>query len=95
MDLTDLMSVGVSDMHGFTLSVDAEHPRDFPEQLKIGGEYQFMETLALRAGYVFPTDEQGINLGVGIRRFGIRADYAYTNFGIFSSVHRVSLSLGI
>ncbi len=95
MDLTDLMAVGVSDMHGFTLSVDAEHPRDFPEQLKIGGEYQFMETLALRAGYVFPTDEQGINLGVGIRRFGIRADYAYTNFGIFSSVHRVSLSLGI
>jgi hypothetical protein len=95
MDLTDLMAADMSDSHDFTLSVDAEHPRDFPEQLKIGGEYMFMDTIALRAGYVFPTDEQGINLGVGIRRFGISADYGYTNFGIFSTVHRVSLSLGI
>ncbi|NNE35560.1 MAG: PorV/PorQ family protein, partial [Rhodothermales bacterium] len=95
MDITDLMAADMSDMHGFTLSIDAEHPRDFPEQLKIGGEYMFMDTIALRAGYVFPTDEQGINLGVGVRRFGIRADYAYTDFGIFSSVHRLSLSVGI
>lgn len=97
MDMMDLVPVN-SQMHSFLLSVEAERPRDFAEQLKIGGEYEFMNMFSLRAGYLFPTDERGINLGVGFHpefgdvKFG--ADYAYTPFGIFGNVNRLGLQLG-
>ena len=53
LDLTDLSP----DEHQFLLSVDAEHPRDFQEQIRVGGEYLFLKILALRAGYVSGGDE--------------------------------------
>ena len=31
--------------HSLLVSVDATHPRDYPEQLNLGMEYQFMEFL--------------------------------------------------
>jgi len=97
----DLMSLAQrsDDTHSMLVSVVAEHPRDYVEQLKIGGEYTFMNTLALRAGYVFPTDEQGISLGAGINtsvrgaQFGF--DYGYTRFGVFGNVNRFAIHLGI
>ena len=79
------------------VSVDAENPRDYAEQIKLGGEYTFYNTLSLRAGYIFPTAEQGISLGAGVQQefagFGFGADYAYTNFGVFSGVQRIALRL--
>jgi hypothetical protein len=98
MDLMNLYPVGRPGMHSLVMAVDAETPRDYAEQLKIGGEYTFLNTLALRAGYVFPTDEEGFSLGAGVRqefsglRFG--ADYAYTSFGVFTNVHRFGIRLG-
>lgn len=94
MDMVDFTSYSV-DNHSFLLAVDAQRPRDYAEQIRIGGEYLFMNTLALRAGYVFPTDEQGINLGAGLQtglggiRFGF--DYTYTNFGILGNVNRIGI----
>ena len=77
------------------MSIDAEHPRDFVEQVRFGGEYTFHNQISLRAGYVSPTDEQGISLGVGVRQplsdTTIGVDYAYTSFGVFDKVHRFSL----
>lgn len=97
MDVLDLTTLGASGMHSLLVSVDAENPRDFAEQIKIGGEYLFSNTLALRAGYVFPTDEQGISLGAGVQQefagIGFAADYAYTSFGVFSDVQRIALRL--
>ena len=97
MDVLDLTTLGSSNLHSFVVSVDAENPRDFAEQIKIGGEYIFYETLALRAGYIFPTDEQGISLGAGVMQefagIGFGADYAYTNFGVFDGVQRIALRL--
>jgi hypothetical protein len=94
MDVADLASVN-PDMHSLLVTIDAENPRDFSEQIKIGTEYIFLRTFALRAGYIFPTDEQGISLGLGVQQslgsFGFGADYAYTDFGIFSGVHRLAL----
>ncbi len=93
LDLTDYNT----DMHSFVLSIDAERPRDFYEHLNVGGEYVLANTLALRAGYAFPTDEEGINLGVGLQRdlgsIGFSANYAYTDFGILGTINRLSLSL--
>lgn len=107
MDMIDLTAANPN-IHSFVLSVDAETPRDYDEQIKIGGEYTFMQAVSLRAGYVFPTDEQGVNLGLGVQQdlggllFGV--DYAYTDFGVFndsaslygvSGVHRVAVRLSL
>ena len=87
-----------TEMHDFELSVDAERPRDYDEQMRMGLEYLFMETLALRAGYGYPTDERGINLGAGIQSTLAGAevgfDYNYTEFGLFGNVNRFALRLG-
>ena len=88
-----------TDMHSFMVTFDAERPRDYDEQLRAGAEYVFMETLALRAGYGYPTDQRGINVGAGIQQefagaaFGF--DYNYTDFGLFGNVNRFSLRLGL
>jgi len=91
LDLTEMDR----EMHSFLITTEWEHPRDFQEQVRIGGEYLFMKILALRAGYVAPADEHGVSLGVGITQtfdgYGLGVDYAYTPFGIFDSVHRFSL----
>jgi hypothetical protein len=90
LDLTEMDR----EMHSFLITTEWEHPRDFQEQVRIGGEYLFMKILALRAGYVAPADEHGVSLGVGVAQtfdgYGLGVDYAYTPFGIFDSVHRFS-----
>lgn len=87
-----------SDVHTVLVTVDAERPRDYYEQLKIGTEYVFMDRIALRAGYVFPSDEESISLGVGLRQplggTDFSFDYAYSDIGVFSSVHRFTFNFG-
>lgn len=94
MDVLDLTQLDPS-MHSLVVSLDAANPRDYSEQLKLGGEYRFMDMLALRGGYTYPTDEEGISLGAGIQQrlsgVGFAADYSYTDFGVFSGVHRVAI----
>ena len=96
MDVLDLTSMN-QDMHGLTVAVEAERPRDFTESVKVGGEYTFMNILALRAGYAFPEREQGISLGAGlnyaISGIGVGVDYAYTSFGVFDNVNRFGVHL--
>lgn len=101
MDLVDLTSLD-QNMHSLLLVVDTNKPRDFTEQINLGAEYGFMNTLFLRAGYTQPADEQGVSLGVGVqqsvRGVGFGADYAYTDFGVFNQfgkVHRLSLRFSI
>lgn len=85
-------------MHSLLISVDAAHPRDFAEQLFLGGEYTFMDMFSLRFGYSFPQDERGTSAGVGINQeiAGVRmgVDYAYAPFGLFDNVHRFSVNIG-
>lgn len=94
MDVIDLTALDPG-THRLVVSADAANPRDFAEQIKLGGEYTFLNTLSLRGGYTFPTDEEGVSLGAGIRQslggVGLGADYAYTDFGAFSGVHRVAV----
>ncbi len=98
MDMLDIVSHD-KEKHSFILGVDAEHPRDFPEQIEIGGEYVFMKVLALRAGYVYPSDEHGVSLGIGVQKslpdFMLSFDYAYTPFGVFNKVHRLSFQFSL
>ena len=88
MNVLDLLELDPK-VHALLLAVDAEHPRDYPEQIKVGLEYLFMSTVALRAGYVSPADEHSFSFGLGLQQkladidFGL--DYSYTPFGIFTS----------
>lgn len=97
MNVLDLTSVN-PDMHKLWVSVDANRPRDYYEQLMIGAEYTFAQRLHLRSGYVFPSDEQGLSFGVGVsqgfaNRYGIKADFSHSAFGVFNSVNRLSIQL--
>ena len=93
MNLADFV-LPDQETHALRLALDAEHPRDYPEQLKVGIEYSFAESISLRAGYAGPADEQSMSYGVGVRKglagVNIGVDYAYTPFGILGNVHRFS-----
>ena len=98
MNMMDLIAQGTN-MHQLLLSVDASNPRDFSEQIKVGTEYIFLNTFILRAGYAFPTDEQGFSVGLGLkqslRRFGFGADYSFTDFGVLSNVQRLAIRFSL
>jgi hypothetical protein len=93
-------SMNVLDLAGFDaekqsllVTVDAEHPRDFPEQMKVGLEYVFMDVVSARVGYVGPADEHSLSYGVGFQYQHFAVDYAYTPFGIFNQVSRFSVRM--
>ena len=96
MNMLDLFEIDPNS-NSVLFSVDAEHPRDNKEMLRLGVEYTFMNVLSLRTGYVTPeTSEAGIQAGVGLRYnisgINLGVDYAYTDFGIFDSVHRITIN---
>lgn len=95
-NMMDLFDVDKS-IHSFLLSVDASTPRDYDEQISIGGEYVFIDTFSLRAGYTTPTDEAGISFGLGVKRkvSGIlmSVDYSYLDFGVFDSTHQFGVTI--
>lgn len=94
LDLTDLDQ----NTHSLLVSIDANRPRDFDEQLFFGLEYSFMKRFLLRGGYGFPTDEESFNLGLGIKqplgRLTLSIDYSYTRFGVFGEVNRFGAQIG-
>lgn len=91
------ISMDVMDLFGemplkqsLVMSVDACHHRDHPEQVKIGLDYRLMNLLSIRGGYVSSNDEDGFSFGMGVSRYGLSLDYAYTPFGVFDKVQRMT-----
>jgi hypothetical protein len=89
-----------SENHSFLVTVDGQTPRDFSEQVRVGGEYTFMDTFSLRAGYSVPRGDfaEGLSLGGGLNvsvgDLQLGADYAYTTYDIFDGVNRVAIDIG-
>ena len=84
--------------HSFLVAVEATHPRDFHEQVNVGGEYLFAEMFALRAGYMFGNDLYDFSAGAGVRYtvegIEIGIDYSYTPFKDgFSAVNRLAVQM--
>ncbi len=79
----------------YSLLVDFEliDPRDYSNRYHLGGELSILEILKLRAGYKFGYNEEGLCFGAGINTANIKLDYAYSKFGAFDFVNRVSLGL--
>ncbi len=101
-----LFRVGISmpyrfgSSHKMKLAVDAFHPNDNTESISLGGEWNFRELFALRAGYqnLFQKDsETGLTLGGGLNLdvggFNAVIDYAWADRGrLLQSQH---FTLGI
>ena len=98
MDVLDL--INEEHKNSFLIALDAIHPRDYTERIHIGGEYWYNDMIALRAGYKYNYDEEGLSAGIGIKyaieeggRFVIKVDYSYSDLGIFDAVNRVSVGI--
>jgi len=89
IDAFDFM--GGMENQSLVVSFDAVNPRSFQEFFSIGGEYTFMSTLALRAGYVASQDDYGLTAGFGLNVYNVNLDYSYTPFDVFDDVHRFSV----
>jgi hypothetical protein len=90
-----------------TTSIELNHPNDNAENVHLGMEYAWDTWLFLRAGVkrtigepFFGHDNSSSNdvtLGFGVAATVTQArvnfDYAYANFNLLGSVHRVSLSV--
>ena len=100
VDMIDFTSLNPDD-HSLMLHVDAQRPRDFAEHVRFGLEYTFLGIVSLRGGFeqLSVSEEQGVTLGGGLKyevnniRFG--ANYAWTDFGLFGSVNRFGLQVGL
>jgi hypothetical protein len=90
MDILDFF--GDHPGKSFLVAIDAVHPRDYTERLLVGGEFS-IGMLKLRAGYKFNYDDEGLCAGCGIYTRNIKLDYAYSDFGDFNLVNRVSLGV--
>jgi len=90
MNVLDLLP-DPSSSHVLNLAADLVHPRSHDEYLCLGAEYLLLNTLALRAGIITGQDENGATYGFGIQRFGLALDYAYTPFGVFDNVQRLTV----
>ena len=88
LPLTFRMGVSADMAENLSVSVVNERPRDYFTTYRLGVEYSLMNMLDIRAGYVTPSDEAGINLGVGFKLAGLGVDVSYTDFGVFDSVMR-------
>lgn len=84
------------------IAADAVHPNDNDQYVNIGGEFNILNIVSIRAGYrnlFMPDAEGGLVLGGGVQTNlnqsnNIRFDYAYADYGRLAETHRVTLSIG-
>lgn len=94
MDMLDLAN-RKPEGQSLLLCVDAAHPRSKAEYVSVGLRYTFMNMLNLRTGYISGQDEYGVSFGFGVSAMGATFDYAYTPFGVFDSVQRITARIAM
>ncbi len=94
VDALEFLGMGGGD-HSLLVAFDAIHPRDYTERVHLGAEYWFMNMVALRGGYKFNYDEEGLTAGGGVKYgvggINLKIDYAYSAFGVFGTVNRFTI----
>ncbi len=95
---SDGLFVSGSNDSRLSVAYDIFHPNDYAQQMHFGVEYEFAGSVALRGGYKFNYDFDGLTFGAGIKHAieGIRlsADYSYGAMGTYlGNVQRISLGL--
>lgn len=90
--------LGESESNRITIAYDLFQPNDYAQQMHLGGEYAFDETVFFRAGYKIYYDNDNITAGAGIRQVvsgsPLTIDYSYGAMGEYlPSVHRISVGV--
>jgi hypothetical protein len=84
------------------LTVDVNHPSNATESMNFGFEYGFAGMFFLRGGYENAFEKNAVNgltLGAGIdyyntsSNFGVRFDYAWSDWGILDDSQRFSVGI--
>jgi hypothetical protein len=81
------------------VAFDLFQPNDYTQQAHAGIEYEFAGMVALRAGYKFNYDADGLTAGLGVRktldgtRFSVDYSYGALDYEL-GSVHRISIGAG-
>ena len=83
-----------------TLAFDLFQPNDYGQQEHVGLEYEFAKTFALRGGYKFNYDSEGVTFGAGLKHsfesVDLSVDYSYGSVGTYlGNVQRISLGAKI
>jgi len=98
MNLLDFAEINPA-KHSFLFAIDAEHPRDNVELLRLGGEYTFNNTFTLRGGYITNSDIGKLSYGAGIiyeeNDIEVGFDYSFTPAEYFQDIHRIALKITI
>jgi hypothetical protein len=80
-----------------TAAFEVNQPADNEQVIKLGGEWVYRGTFALRSGYNFSADALKLSAGAGfmgdIGSYRGALDYAYTDGGYLGAVHRLSLGV--
>ena len=78
-------------------AADFNHPSDYSESFRLGGELGLRRQFYLRGGYETNRPEGGLAAGFGLqlerKQLLIRVDYAYSDMGSFGIVHHLSVDV--
>jgi hypothetical protein len=88
------------DDNRLSLAFDLFQPNDYAQQEHLGLEYEFAGVIALRGGYKFNYDSEGLTAGIGIKQaigsIKFSFDYSYGSVSNFlGDVHRISLGVAL
>jgi hypothetical protein len=83
-----------------SLAFDLFQPNDYAQQEHLGLEYEFAGVFAVRGGYKFNYDSEGLTAGIGIKQalgsIKFSFDYSYGSVSNFlGDVHRISLGVAL
>ncbi len=91
---------GYDETNRIGIAFDLFQPNDYEQQEHAGIEYEYDEVFAIRAGYKFNYDSEGLTFGAGIKQslkpFDLSINYGYGSLGEYlGNVHRISLGVGL
>jgi hypothetical protein len=96
----DGVFVSGSEENRLSMAFDVFHPNDYAQQMHVGVEYEYRGIFAIRGGYKFNYDFDGLTLGAGFKHatndFRLSADYSYGDMGTYlGNVQRISLGIAM
>lgn len=82
------------------IAFDLFQPNDYAQQAHVGVEYEYAGVFALRGGYKFNYDYEGLTVGGGVHHtigsVKLTLDYSYGSIGTYlGEVQRISLGAGL
>jgi len=88
---------GLSKKLGLVTTAEFNHPSDYRESFRFGGEVDINKMLFLRTGFETSREEGGFAAGFGVqllrKQFQLRLDYAFSDLGSFGTIHHISVDL--